>query len=409
MKKINFKQPKYIIPTIAYFGLLLLGYLFMDLFSTDVSAEEQSNLQTTEYLNSDLPTANVSKDIGNKRQNVRDVFGDISDHSAVADIAENLDSVNKKEDFESKYSDEELSLLDHQAKQQEDMKRLQELSDKLKKSSDNGNKMGSDDFTVPMSDEERSVALENRRRGMMAELERDLNNVRSSGASAINAVAVAQDSLSRSKVEVSDVVSAENAVRALDEDTESNIVVKKAVETSRYFNTLSENENVSNLIKAIIDEEIKAVDGSRVRLRLLDDIDINGTVLSKGSYLFATMSGFGQQRVKGEVQSVLVGDKILKINLSLYDTTDGMEGLYVPSSDFRETAKDIGSSAFQSNMNMGLENGGNSVAQWAGQAIQNAYQKTSNAISQAIKKNKVRIKYGTQVFLVNSKDEKKKK
>ena len=409
MKKINFKQPKYIIPTIAYFGLLLLGYLFMDLFSTDVSAEEQSNLQTTEYLNSDLPTANVSKDIGNKRQNVRDVFGDISDHSAVADIAENLDSVNKKEDFESKYSDEELSLLDHQAKQQEDMKRLQELSDKLKKSSDNGNKMGSDDFTVPMSDEERSVALENRRRGMMAELERDLNNVRSSGASAINAVAVAQDSLSRSKVEVSDVVSAENAVRALDEDTESNIVVKKAVETSRYFNTLSENENVSNLIKAIIDEEIKAVDGSRVRLRLLDDIDINGTVLSKGSYLFATMSGFGQQRVKGEVQSVLVGDKILKINLSLYDTTDGMEGLYVPSSDFRETAKDIGSSAFQSNMNMGLENGGNSVAQWAGQAIQNAYQKTSNAISKAIKKNKVRIKYGTQVFLVNSKDEKKKK
>ena len=409
MKKINFKQPKYIIPTIAYFGLLLLGYLFMDLFSTDVSAEEQSNLQTTEYLNSDLPTANVSKDIGNKRQNVRDVFGDISDHSAVADIAENLDSVNKKEDFESKYSDEELSLLDKQAKQQEDMKRLQELSDKLKKSSDNGNKMGSDDFTVPMSDEERSVALENRRRGMMAELERDLNNVRSSGASAINAVAVAQDSLSRSKVEVSDVVSAENAVRALDEDTESNIVVKKAVETSRYFNTLSENENVSNLIKAIIDEEIKAVDGSRVRLRLLDDIDINGTVLSKGSYLFATMSGFGQQRVKGEVQSVLVGDKILKINLSLYDTTDGMEGLYVPSSDFRETAKDIGSSAFQSNMNMGLENGGNSVAQWAGQAIQNAYQKTSNAISKAIKKNKVRIKYGTQVFLVNSKDEKKKK
>lgn len=409
MKKINFKQPKYIIPTIAYFGLLLLGYLFMDLFSTDVSAEEQSNLQTTEYLNSDLPTANVSKDIGNKRQNVRDVFGDISDHSAVADIAENLDSVNKKEDFESKYSDEELNLLDQQAKQQEDMKRLQELSDKLKKSSDNGNKMGSDDFTVPMSDEERSVALENRRRGMMAELERDLNNVRSSGASAINAVAVAQDSLSRSKVEVSDVVSAENAVRALDEDTESNIVVKKAVETSRYFNTLSENENVSNLIKAIIDEEIKAVDGSRVRLRLLDDIDINGTVLSKGSYLFATMSGFGQQRVKGEVQSVLVGDKILKINLSLYDTTDGMEGLYVPSSDFRETAKDIGSSAFQSNMNMGLENGGNSVAQWAGQAIQNAYQKTSNAISKAIKKNKVRIKYGTQVFLVNSKDEKKKK
>ena len=74
MKKINFKQPKYIIPTIAYFGLLLLGYLFMDLFSTEVSEKDDSSLQTTEYLNTDLPTANVSKDIGSKRKNVRDIL-----------------------------------------------------------------------------------------------------------------------------------------------------------------------------------------------------------------------------------------------------------------------------------------------------------------------------------------------
>lgn len=409
MKKINFKQPKYIIPTIAYFGLLLLGYLFIDLFNTDVSEEGNSDLQTTEYLNSDLPSANVSKDIGSKRKNVRDVFGDISDRSAVSDFMENSDSVNKKEDFESKYSEEELKLLEQQQKQQDEIKRLQELNEQLKKSADKGSKMGSDDFTAPISDEERYKALENRRKGMMAELDRDLNNARSAGASMMNAVAVAQDSLSSSKEKSQDVVTHENAVHEVDENAESNIVVKKAAETSSYFNTLSENENSNNLIKAIIDEEVKAVDGSRVRLRLLDDIDINGTVLKKGSYLYATMSGFGQQRVKGQVQSVLVGDEILKINLSIYDTTDGLEGLYVPSSQFRETAKDIGSSALQSNMNMGISNGGNSVAQWAGQAIQNAYQRTSNAISKAIKKNKVRIKYGTQVFLINSKNDKKKK
>ena len=197
-------------------------------------------------------------------------------------------------------------------------------------------------------------------------------------------------------------------MHAPDENAESNIVVKKAKADSDYFNTLSENEDNNNLIKAIIDEEVKAVEGSRVRLRLLDDIDINGTLLTKGSYLYATMSGFSKQRVKGQIQSVLVGDEILKISLSIYDTTDGLEGLYVPASQFRETAKDIGSSAMQSNMNMNTGYGGNSVTQWAGQAIQNAYQRTSNAISKAIKKNKVRIKYGTQVFLVNSKNEKKR-
>jgi len=408
MKKINFKQPKYIIPTIAYFGLLLLGYLFIDLFSTEVSEEEDSSLQTTEYLNSELPTANVSKDIGSKRKNVRDVFGDITDRSAVTDFTENPDTVNKKEDFESRYSEEELKLLEQQQKQQDEIKRLQELNEQLKRSADKGSQMGSDEFTVPMTDAERQKALEMRRKGMMAELDRDLNNARSAGVAAIDAVTAAQDSLSGVKDKVKDIAKKDNAMHAPDENAESNIVVKKAKADSDYFNTLSENEDNNNLIKAIIDEEVKAVEGSRVRLRLLDDIDINGTLLTKGSYLYATMSGFSKQRVKGQIQSVLVGDEILKISLSIYDTTDGLEGLYVPASQFRETAKDIGSSAMQSNMNMNTGYGGNSVTQWAGQAIQNAYQRTSNAISKAIKKNKVRVKYGTQVFLVNSKNEKKR-
>ena len=408
MEKINFKQPKYIIPTIAYFGLLLLGYLFIDLLSTEVGEEEDSNLKTTEYLNTELPTANVSKDIGSKRKNVRDVFGDIADLSAVDDFTEDPDTVNKKESFESKYSDAEQKLLEQQQKQQDEIRRLQELNEQLKKSADRGSKMGSDDFTLPMTDEERQKALELRRKGMMAELDRDLNNARATGAAAMSAVAEAQDSLAGVKAKVKDIATPENAVRALDENAESNIVVKKTKEDSDYFNTLNENEKDNNLIKAIIDEEVKAVEGSRVRLRLLDDIDINGTLLAKGSYLYATMSGFSQQRVKGQIQSVLVGDEILKISLSIYDTTDGLEGLYVPASQFRETAKDIGSSAMQSNMNMNTGYGGNTVTQWAGQAIQNAYQRTSNAISKAIKKNRVRIKYGTQVYLVNGKNEKKR-
>lgn len=412
MKKINFKQPKYIIPTIAYVGLLVLGWLFIDLFNVEIKDEEDNSLQTTEYLNSDLPTANVAKDIGSKRKNVRDVFGDIVDRSAVQDFVEDADTtIKRKEDFESKYSEEELKLLQEKEAQAEEIKRLQE---RLKQSAQKGESMSSDEFSLPMSEEERAQALEMRRKGMMAELERDLNNARAKGAAAIGDVADAQDSIAaaaQAAVQAAKdkaVKMEENAVKELSDDAENNIVVKKSKEDSDYFNTLSQNEKSSNLIKAIIDEEVKAVEGSRVRLRLLDDIEVNGTLLTKGSYLYATMSGFGQQRVKGKVESVLIGDEILKIGLSIYDTTDGLEGLYVPASSFRETAKDIGSSAMQSNMNMNTMGNGNSMTQWAGQALQNAYQRTSNAISKAIKKNKVRIKYGTQVYLVNSKKEKKR-
>ena len=191
-----------------------------------------------------------------------------------------------------------------------------------------------------------------------------------------------------------------NAVTALSDDDQENIVVKKVNESSVHFNTLSENESESNLIKAIVDEETKAVDGARVRLRLLDDIDIGGRTLPKGTYLYATVSGFGSQRVKGSIRSVMVDDNLLRVSLNIYDM-DGLEGLYVPESALMETAKDVAASATQQGTLLENNTSHNSVTQWANQAVQNAYSRTSQAIGRAIRRNKVRIKYGTQVYLVN--------
>ena len=163
------------------------------------------------------------------------------------------------------------------------------------------------------------------------------------------------------------------------------------------------------MIKAIIDENIKAVDGSRVRLRLIDDVEINEIVVPKGSYLYATMSGFGSQRVKGNVTSIMVDGEIIKINLALYDT-DGLEGLYVPSSQFRETTKDVGSGELSNTSTLtNTTTTGNSLASWGAQAISNAVQKSSNAVSKAIKKNKVKLKSGTFVYLINSRSNNKGK
>jgi len=205
----------------------------------------------------------------------------------------------------------------------------------------------------------------------------------------------------KGKIEIND-----KAVKGLSDAEKPNEVVKKVKTSSDYFNTLTENEKEPNLIKAIIDENVKAVDGSRVRLRLLDDIEIGETVVRKGSYLYATMSGFGSQRVKGNVKSLLVDDELVKINLSIYDT-DGLEGLYVPSSSFRETTKEVASGAMSSTMDMNTTGTGSSFSQWGMQAVSNAYQKTSNAIGKAIKKNKVKLKYGTFVYLINSNNNKK--
>ena len=211
----------------------------------------------------------------------------------------------------------------------------------------------------------------------------------------------------QASIEVSGKISTDpNAVNKPTDEEKPSEMVKKVRTTSDYFNTLAQNEQEPKLIKAIIDENVKATDGSRVRLRLLDDVEINEHVVKRGSYLYATMSGFASQRVKGSISSIMIDDELVKVSLSLYDT-DGLEGLYVPSSQFRETTKDVASGAVSGNINMNTSGTGSSFSQWGMQAMQNAYQKTSNAIGKAIKKNKVKLKYGTFVYIINSKETKK--
>lgn len=106
--------------------------------------------------------------------------------------------------------------------------------------------------------------------------------------------------------------------------------------------------------------------------------------------------------MKGKVESIFFDEEIFKVNLSLYDT-DGLEGLYVPMSSFRETTQDIASSATQGGNNL-TENstGGTGIKSWASQAMSNATQKAMSALGKNVKKNKVKLKYGTKVYLIDS-------
>ena len=394
LKKINWKQPKYMIPLIIYFPLLFVGYFVIDLFHTE-KAEIPDGLATTEYLNPDLPEAKMKGDgIGNKYESMLKSYGKIDDYSALGNIERNEEDT--REEYESKYTDEEREQLEAQeaAKLAEMQRQLQESAQKGQEIAQGGSP----------SEEDRIARSKQREQEAMDELNRAIAQARLQ----------AQQSMMPAATDTADAGQREGKVEASDkkktDNDEPQEVVKKVKVTSDYFNTLCDNDKETSLIKAIIDENIKAVDGSRVRLRLLDDIEINDVVVPKGSYLYATMSGFGSQRVKGNVQSIMVDDDIIKVSLALYDT-DGLEGLYVPSSQFRETTKDVGSGALSntSSLTNSSTTSGNSLATWGAQTITNAVQKTSNAISKAIKKNNAKLKYGTFVYLINSRSNKKDK
>ena len=392
LKKINWKQPKYMIPIIIYVPLLFVGYFVIDLFHTE-KAEIPDGLATTEYLNPDLPDAKMKGDgIGSKYESMLKSYGKIDDYSVLGNIERNEEDT--REEYESKYSDDEREQIEAQ-----EAAKLAEMQRQLQESAQKGQEIAQGES---LSEEDRIARSKQREQEAMDELNRAIAQARLQAQQSM--MSVPADSTSEQK---------EGKVEASDkkkDDDEPQEVVKKVKVNSDYFNTLCDNDKEPNLIKAIIDENIKAVDGSRVRLRLLDDIEINDIVVHKGSYLYATMSGFGSQRVKGNVQSIMVDDEIIKVSLALYDT-DGLEGLYVPSSQFRETTKDVGSGALSntSTLTNSSTTSGNNLATWGAQAITNAVQKTSNAISKAIKKNNAKLKYGTFVYLINSRSNKKDK
>lgn len=172
---------------------------------------------------------------------------------------------------------------------------------------------------------------------------------------------------------------------------------------------LSYNENFNSFkrkkegefIKAVIDEDITGYAGSRIRIRLLEDIYIGNQLMRKNNYLYALITGFNEQRVRLNIVSVMYENEILPIKLSVYDV-DGMEGLYVPSSQFREFTKELGDASVQgmSTNNIGT---GEDQQQFFTSMMSRVFQSTSSAISKIIRQNKAKLKYNSFVYLVDDK------
>jgi conjugative transposon TraM protein len=174
------------------------------------------------------------------------------------------------------------------------------------------------------------------------------------------------------------------------------LTVAKAGSADPGFNTLlPKQENA--FINAVIDENATGYAGSRIRLKLLEDIRAGNNLIPKDSHLFAQITGFSEQRVTLAITSILSEGKILPVKLEVYDM-DGLPGLYVPQSAFREFTKDLGSSSIQ-----GVTiDGGTGTNQFMMSSLDKLFQSTSSAIAGAIRKNKAKLKYNSFIYLIDT-------
>ncbi len=378
IKQINFRKPKYILPAICFFPVLYVVWMVCGFFTMEIKDDAPTSVDGA--VNVDMPDPNMNNlGLKSKYANLVDNFYKDTDYSAVMKLD---DEVVKVEDNSSLYTEAEIQVLDSlEEKRKADIQMLADLQRNVE-----SNIAGRSKTTQDVKGESGSNELMKQ----MQLIQKVANGEK--------ILTPEEEEEQRFQERLKKMKEEELSQKVLNDAPE---IVEKAQSSSKnYFNTLhAEDDDDNNYIKAMLDEKIKVVDGSRIRVRLLDDIMIGEYILAKGTYLYATISGFGSQRVKAKVESIIIGGERIKVSLMIYDN-DGLEGFYVPASAFRDLTKDASSQAMSQNITMNSSTDQDLEA-FALQALQSAYSSTTSAISNNIKKNKAKLKYNTVVYLIN--------
>ena len=392
MIKVNFKQPKYIFPLVIFVPLCALIYFVMQTFGGGESGKQEV---ATDRINMELPEARA-EEAGDKMYEMSRRFGDEEAFTAVNSIGEDKE---ENESLEHGYTEEELNRLDAaEAERIRQQQEMEELERSLAESRKHINSYAYGDNPANRNDGYSS----------QEDFARDLEEIQRRSYERQKAIESGLGIGNEDAEEAARKQRADSIARVQEEEMERNrpnLVIKSPDTNADKFHTVEAESSTADatLIRAMIDQNTKAKEGTRLRFKLLDDVTVSGTKLKKNTYLYGTVTGFGQQRVRAAITSILVGGKFIKVNLSVFDN-DGMEGFYVPESAFRDFVKDAGASTVQQNISFESDGYGSGISGEAValQALQNMYNSATSALSSNIRKNKAKIKYNTIVYLINS-------
>jgi conjugative transposon TraM protein len=164
------------------------------------------------------------------------------------------------------------------------------------------------------------------------------------------------------------------------------------------FFSLDENLNaeLSNAISAVVHENQTITSGSIVKLRLLNDISINGIVIPKDNFIFgeAELSG---ERLNINISSVRFRNSQFAVKLKVFDL-DGMNGVHIPGAIARDVAKESSTNALSGVGLNGFDQGIGMQAATAGIEF------SKNLIGKKIRLVKVFLKAGYKVLLKDQQD-----
>lgn len=394
IKKINFKQPKYIFPLIILPVIILIAFTVSKYMGKEKNmgvAKQDLSLSLGDTQDSILSKNDAYERLFEKGDGRSMLEGLEKENDSLENYSDNLDIDQKRYIDSLKLIrglnssragiDERKSYYegrDHRNSDEKDFQRSAEMIRML-----NGKSLGQDEIlknaekvSTARSPEENDPTKILRKQMLM------MDSLEKARDPQYQAVLEAENKLKNSREKMAAFL---NSTLRVD---------KFSLNPS--FNSVSSKKE-DQFVKAVIDENLKGYLGSRIRFRLLEDIVVGKHKISKGSFLYGQISGFSLQRVNLNVVSILNNGEILPINLSVFDM-DGMQGLYVPQSDFREMLREMGSNSVQgTNMDSSGEGFMSSMAS-------KLFSSTSKTISNLIRQNKAKLKYNSYLFLINDKE-----
>ncbi|WP_214226619.1 conjugative transposon protein TraM [Pedobacter sp. B4-66] len=176
-------------------------------------------------------------------------------------------------------------------------------------------------------------------------------------------------------------------------ESKGSVAVSDPQEGTGFFGLESNMPDVvmQNAVEAVVHENQVLVNGSTVKLRLLDTIDVKGTLIPKDNFVYGTVSLEGE-RLTIKIKSLRYKKSLFPVKLSVFDI-DGLDGIYIPGAIARDVAKQ---SADQTIQAIGMNTFDQSLGvQAAGAGIEAA----KSLFSKKIKLIKVMVKAGYKVLL----------
>lgn len=391
MNKINFKEKKYVMPLLALPFLLLFVYVGAQFTKEDTSKKDRPkelSLSLGETRDS-IMTKNDAYDAFFRKDDNRTMLGGLDkeqdsllsyEDQLSLDQKRKIDSLKAVSSRQNQHASKGGNSSYYNPKQQNEDKDLKRSSEIIRMLNDKS--YGKQD-NEQLSENPKS----------------NNQNAQQDPVKYLKQQMLVMDSLEKARdPEYQAKLLAEQKLKAnkekMDEFLNSTFNVGKSGINSEFNAFYRENEN--SFIKAVIDENNKGFLGSRIRFRLLEDIFVGNKKIDKGSILYGQISGFSMQRVDLKIVSVFTKGEILPVNLSIYDI-DGMKGLYVPQSVFRDMIREMGSNSVQGTQ---MDMGGQGFFTSIGSKL---FTSTSKSIANLIKTNKAKLKYNSYVFLIDEK------